>query len=1273
MLCSLLAACGGGGSSGGSGGSGGAASGESSGGAGSGTSSPTTQIRLDAANAGSAASLALEAADELGTLLESFTYYAHRLQGGFFSASRAETCDNGGELTYLRTDANGSSSLDAGDGISATLIECDGVSGDIRISLDTLAGGIDAVGGTANFTVDLEGGETIFGEVEFDYSSGAEFSRWEASSQRFSYVYDGTGADDFSSFEYAKVARPDGNSVTYSGSVTSTRLGGSLSFETADTLDAPHGEMPTEGSLRLSGSGSGARVQAGSTNEEARIDIDADGNSQYETMRAVLWDSLFAGRIFEVDYPVFDVAAMSFSPDIPVGGQSIRVDANAINRHPRPVETLSYSWSVNGELEAGETGEWLSPNIIRRGDTLAATVTLSDGVNSLAVTHSAETGNAPPSLQGLLLSPEAPDTTDPIEVSSTGVDPDGDPLEFVHEWLLNGEALPGHTGASLPPEVHEKGDEIEVTVTVTDGIDSYSAWAGRVEVQDSLPALTVDFAPTSAGLGELVSFTANIEDADGDPVDQFDFLVETGPNGMAVDPVTGVVTWTPDGPLFGPEREVHWSIRADGVTGGPAYGSIRVSDPGRDYPWHRVGSNVGLVFPHQQRIGDFDSDGDNSVLVATEWGAFEYEWTGTAFQAVWSHPFAVGVEEAPPEAVIAGDIDADGHHEIFLAGIGAVAMLDGFTRRIETEAVLEPDEICVDLAFADLNADGRYELVCAMGSSSNGGFVADLVVYDADSLTERWRFSGIAGNQDPRITVGNVDGDPQLEIVHARGKVFDGSSYALQWDFAADFDLGFGDDTVIADADGDGSPEIIAVHPSQYGIRGYDAVSQTLVWEFDGGLASSADVADVDPAPGQELIVGRRGTSDLVVYSFMTDEFVALHQIGSFQSDYYSLTAGDVDNDGAMEIVLSPYQDLLVVGLDPGPVIESPVGSTDHLAAEPPYRGGVVIDDGDGTRSVAFIEEASHYIDLAWLTPETGAIAENIEPFIGMGADDNPAIAAGDYDCDSLDEMLISTSLRYYEHHVAYDPLTDSVDYSTPLPDVFDNIDQDLPADAAAADLTGDGCAELVTLINDGRLKVIDIGLQTEIWSGVASLPGGFDIEIADLEGDGDQEVVISSGGAIEVFGVTTSPFALASEGTFEVPGQTSAFFREIELGDSDSDGVLEIFALYEDWAFDPPLLYQLDANLTLLGSVRLPLRTKNLLFDDSAPPPRRTVLIANRIENYGASFVAAVDLHSGATVWRSPNLIGYPQPNSLRLVDLDDGEGPRISLGTSRGMLLTR
>jgi len=102
--------------------------------------------------------------------------------------------------------------------------------------------------------------------------------------------------------------------------------------------------------------------------------------------------------------------------------------------------------------------------------------------------------NAAPTLDGLLLNNYLPQTTDVVQVQVVdAVDPDGDLLSFQYDWRVNGQTVQTTTSSSpfdtldlSQPGFGDRGDLIEVFVTISDGNDTTSAMA----------SLTVAAAPS---------------------------------------------------------------------------------------------------------------------------------------------------------------------------------------------------------------------------------------------------------------------------------------------------------------------------------------------------------------------------------------------------------------------------------------------------------------------------------------------------------------------------------------------------------------------------------------------------------------------------------------------------------------------------------------------------------------------------------------------------------------------------------------------------------
>ena len=195
-----------------------------------------------------------------------------------------------------------------------------------------------------------------------------------------------------------------------------------------------------------------------------------------------------------------------------------------------------------------------------------------------------------------------------------------------------------------------------------------------------------------------------------------------------------------------------------------------------------------------------------------------------------------------------------------------------------------------DVALGDLDLDG----------------VLDAVVCDADTL---YRFELATGSQTEvrhgfgcsDVAIGQIDGDPQLEIAIAGnqtgGYVLDGVTLAVEW---GDLE-GFGERIALGDLDGDGRDEILAASDFAYDARALDPETNSELWRIPGDYyASSLLVADLDPSPGSEAIV-KSYYSQISVLVGATGELIRAHP--SQTSSISRFAAGDTDGDGDLELL----------------------------------------------------------------------------------------------------------------------------------------------------------------------------------------------------------------------------------------------------------------------------------------------------------------------------------------------------------------------------------
>jgi len=281
-----------------------------------------------------------------------------------------------------------------------------------------------------------------------------------------------------------------------------------------------------------------------------------------------------------------------------------------------------------------------------------------------------------------------------------------------------------------------------------------------------------------------------------------------------------------------------------------------------------IGGASGLA------AGDIDNDGIVEIAAVTTGGAikvFEHDgklkWTSAAFGvASYSYPAIA-------------DMDADGKPEVILGK--TILNNDGTVR-----STVKYGTGSLIAVVMDMDGDGAQELV--------GGNA----IYGVDGK-EKW----YNGKADGWVGVADIDEDASLDIV-----VVGGSKVRLQdnkgvvkWDVA--FPGGGGGPPTIADYDGDGHPEIGVAGKTGYVVfeangavlwqkPTQDASSQqtgSSVYDFEGDGA--ADVVYNDEVR-LRVYAGVDGTEKLNILG---------HGSGTIYE--YPLVV-DVDNDGQSEIVV---------------------------------------------------------------------------------------------------------------------------------------------------------------------------------------------------------------------------------------------------------------------------------------------------------------------------------------------------------------------------------
>jgi hypothetical protein len=192
-------------------------------------------------------------------------------------------------------------------------------------------------------------------------------------------------------------------------------------------------------------------------------------------------------------------------------------------------------------------------------------------------------------------------------------------------------------------------------------------------------------------------------------------------------------------------------------------------------------------------VGDVDNDGEDEI-VAASFGVASNGFDGEAYLYIFDGKTHIlkyrrdlGVaERAGINSIWIGDLDGDGRTEYVItlsAGIyaGNIAVYDGATGVLKGKTTVSQGVYYSAIAIADLDNDGRKEIICGEKPAYSGK-ATHIVVYDGSSLLEKWRSGEIYNDGPPiyDIAVADVDDDGHLEIIaSASSEYFNGGRLAV--------------------------------------------------------------------------------------------------------------------------------------------------------------------------------------------------------------------------------------------------------------------------------------------------------------------------------------------------------------------------------------------------------------------------------------------------------------------------------------------------------------
>ncbi|MGQ9655232.1 MAG: putative Ig domain-containing protein [Thermodesulfobacteriota bacterium] len=260
------------------------------------------------------------------------------------------------------------------------------------------------------------------------------------------------------------------------------------------------------------------------------------------------------------------VTEVKISPGVPSSDDTLRAVVAATDPEGDPIQ-YSYRWEVNSQVLPLETGPELPASRFSRGSTVVVRVSASDGkaTGKEVSSRPVVVKNRVPTVKRIQITPYPAFPGDELEAEVEAEDPDGDRVEVRYSWMVNGELVEGESSARFSTERLRRGDRVLAQVVAEDSEQSGTPVSSQEVVLENRPPRFVSQPPENLVAPGHYRYEVKAEDPDGD---RLEFRLEGPvPEGMRIDPVTGILEWDFETP---PEGSVSVDIRVSDGQGGEA-------------------------------------------------------------------------------------------------------------------------------------------------------------------------------------------------------------------------------------------------------------------------------------------------------------------------------------------------------------------------------------------------------------------------------------------------------------------------------------------------------------------------------------------------------------------------------------------------------------------------------------------------------------------------------------------------------------------------------
>jgi len=776
---------------------------------------------------------------------------------------------------------------------------------------------------------------------------------------------------------------------------------------------------------------------------------------------------------------------------------------------------------------------------------------------------------------------------------------------------------PGTTGASIPVTLTANTGSsgsvnFQVVLDHAFGIGPNASFGTQTTFGTGAVPTSVTAADLN-GDGTLDLIVANLSD------NKISVLLNTTAPGATTPSFSAQTTFTAgSSPVYVTAVDLNGDGKPDVIVANQADNTVSVllntTAPGATTPsfaaQQTFATGAGPVFV---ATADINGDGLADLVTANANGngvsvLLNTTTPGSATLSFAAHQdFAAG---SLPRSVAAADVNGDGKPDLIVANRldNTVSVLlnttapGAATPSFAAQQTFATGSAPSSVSAADLNGDGRPDVIVADASSGSVSVLVNTTAPGASSATFSGQQTFAAGNAPSSVTSADVNGDgkPDLIVANQNSNTLSvllntTAPGATMPSFAAGTSFGAGMQpgaVIAADINGDGKLDLLVANSGDNTVSallnttplptGGPNFAAQQTFAVGTGPWNAVAFADLNGDGKVDVIVPNEGSNSISVLLNTTAPGAATQtftqQTFSVGREPTWVAATDLNGDGKPDIVVVNFLDNDVsVFLN-----TTPAGaSTATFAAPQTFASGnlpmsVTVADINGDGKPDLVIGNSNETDVSVLlnTMASGASTPSFAAQQPIATDGqfSPDVAVADVDGDGKPDLIVTYIVNNVVAVLLNTTASGAATASFAASQTFATGAG--PQRVIAADMNGDGKPDIVVsdVGNPPPGTTVAVLINTSAGAGTPSFaaPQAFDIgtqpgalAAADLNGDGRLDLVVGygTGNAVAVLFNTTTPGASPVSFEAAVPFAVGNQVAGIGVADLNGDGKPDVVA----------------------------------------------------------------------------------------------------------------